>query len=350
MSAVRALTPGDVPAVAELLIRSGAGADAESLEARLRHAFVEHPWPHADIRSLIAEDAAGKLQAFLGVIPRPMTYAKRELRAAVATTLTIHPECREFVGMRLLKHLIAGPQDLSLMPSARCAVRSVWERLGGSAAVAYGVSWLRPLRPAAWAFGRVRSRLGPFAALGDPLARVADAALQRIAPGAFRLPRAANARDVSDDELVRWIDDVAGSRLHARYDTAALSWVLARARERAGAPVSRIVVDGTQKGTRGWCVLATPPGGVAQVLQMAVRGDAGDDVARAAFRRAYEAGCVAITGRVDPAFLIDLSDRGALMHATGTHVLVHAKDQSLMRDVERGDALLGRLDGEWLTG
>lgn len=57
---------------------------------------------------------------------------------------------------------------------------------------------------------------------------------------------------------------------------------------------------------------------------------------------------MAITGRVDPGFLIDLSDRGALMHASGTHMLVHAKDESLVRHVERGDALLGRLDGEWL--
>lgn len=32
---------------------------------------------------------------------------------------------------------------------------------------------------------------------------------------------------------------------------------------------------------------------------------------------------------------------------TGTLTLVHSRDDALIRHIERGDALLGRLDGEW---
>ncbi len=349
MSAVRAMRDGDVPAVAELVSRAG-GGDVERIERELRAVFVEHPWRDDAVCSLVADDDAGKLQAFLGVLPRPMTWRGRPVRAAVATRLVIHPDCREFVGVRLLRALLAGPQDLSLMDGARCATRSVWERLGGSAAVAYGVSWVRPLRPAAWALSRARARLGGVASLAAPIARLADAAIDRVPRNPLRVPHRAASREVADAELARWIDDVAGARLHACYDAASLAWTLARAAERARAPLVRLVVDGRRKGTRGWCVMTVPPRGVAHVLQMAVRGDAGDDVVRAALVRAHEAGCVAVAGRVAPGLLIDLSDRAAVMHATGSHLLVHARDESLARHVEKADALLGRHDGEGLAG
>jgi len=110
------------------------------------------------------------------------------------------------------------------------------------------------------------------------------------------------------------------------------------------------VVPADRPGMGGWCVLSARPGAVAQVIQMGARPDAADRILSAALAWAGAAGAVALAGRLDPRFMQDLTDRRAFLHATGTQMLVHARDASLVRHVERGDAYLGRLDGEWWLG
>jgi len=352
MSHVRPVARADIPAVAELLARVTPGApDVERLERRLELVAFAHPWCDRTLPPLLAEDDTGKIQAFLGVVPRPMQLGTRIVRAAVGGPLAIHPECRELVGVQLLRRFLAGAQDLALMDGGRCATRTTWERLGGVGASVYGLSWLRPIRPAAWMLGRARGVAGRLAALARPFARLVDGAIVRSPRSPLRLPsRPAAACDASDAMLVASMDEVAGAGLHARYDDATLGWILARAEEREGAPLVRLVVPADRPGMGGWCVLSARPGAVAQVIQMGARPDAADRILSAALAWAGAAGAVALAGRLDPRFMQDLTDRRAFLHATGTQMLVHARDASLVRHVERGDAYLGRLDGEWWLG
>jgi hypothetical protein len=345
---VRAVRPADFGALAELIVRStGLAGDVERTERRLAHVLDGHPWCDDAIAPLLAEDATGKVQAFLAVVPRRMRIGGRVLRAAVAGPFIIHPECRQFPGTRLLREFLKGPQELSLMDVGGCATRTVWERLGGSAAVLYNLSWTRPLRPAAWSLGRLPARLRTPAAALKPFARLADAVLPRAPGSPFRLPPPATMREVDVSELALCMERVAGRWLHGSHDGASLSWLLERAAERAGGVV-RGFVAGPREAPVGYVVMSAPPHGTAHVVQMAaVSGKAADGIVRAIVTRAAAAGCVAVTGRVDARFLNDLTDRGAMLHASGFQTLVHARDAALMRHVERGDAVLGRLDGAW---
>jgi hypothetical protein len=345
---VRPVRADDFGVLAELIVRStGLSGDVERTERRLARALGGHPWRDDAMAPLLAEDATGKPQAFLAVVPRPMRIGGRAVRAAVAGPLVVHPECREFPGTRLLRELLKGPQDLSLMDVGGCATRAVWERLGGSAAVLYNLSWTRPLRPAAWTLGRIPARLRTAASALAPVARLIDALLPRVPGSPFGLPPSATMREVDASELAAVMERVAGRSLHGCHDGASLSWLLECAAERAGGPLGTFVV-GAREAPSGYVVMSTPRNGTAHVVQMAAAsGVAADGVVRAIVTRAAAAGCVPVTGRVDSRFLNDLTDRGAMLHASGFQTLVHARDVALARHVERGEAVLGRLDGAW---
>jgi hypothetical protein len=345
---VRPVRADDLPALAELIVRStGFAGDVERVEGRLASVLHGHPWPDVAIRSLLAEDVTGKAQGFLVVLPRAMRIGGRAVRAAVAGPLIVHPECRHFPGTRLLRALLDGPQDLSLMDVGGCATRTVWERLGGSAAVLYNLSWTRPLRLSTWALGRLRGRLGAPARIMLPFARFADAVLSRMPASPVRPAPSAELHEVRASELAVCIERVAARWLHASHDGTTLSWLLERAAARAGGPLRAFVV-GSRDASAGYVVMSTPRAGIAHVVQMAAESaDAADGVVRAILAHAAAAGCVAVTGRVDSRFLNDLTDRGAMLHASGSQTLVHARDATLARHVERGEAVLGRLDGAW---
>jgi hypothetical protein len=304
-----------------------------------------HPWIDPACPSWLAEDDTGKPLGFLGVMPRPMQTDGRAVRAAVIVRLTIHPDVREFVGTRLLRRCLDGPQDLSVMDSAGCALRGVWERLGGVAALGGALAWTRPLRPAAWAADRVAPRLGRVMLATRPVARMLDHVVARMAPPSFRLPEPRYpSREVPVDELLACMAQVGRADLRAAYDATTLRWLLDRAGERLGAPLVPSVVSGPTGAARGWFLLASPPGGIAHVMQMAARPGAHDDVVREIVRQTFARGCLAVRGRVDPRFAQDLTDRGALLHARNASTLVHGRDESLVRRVDRGQALLGPLD------
>jgi hypothetical protein len=235
------------------------------------------------------------------------------------------------------------------MDSGGCALRAVWERLGGVAALGYALSWTRPLRPAAWAMTRVAPRLGRPAIVARPLTRVLDRVLARMPQSQLRLPDPGYAsREVSAEELLACMDEVGHADLRGAYDATTLQWLLARAGERLGATLVSMAVHGPTGAVRGWFLVASPPGGIAHVAQMAARAGAADDVVKEVVRRTFAHGCVAVRGRVDPRFAQDLTDRGAFLHARAASTLVHARDESLVRRVDRGRAQLGPLLGDLL--
>jgi len=77
--------------------------------------FLEHPWTGAGPASLVAESDDGRIVGFMGVVPRLMSFAGREITVAVGTQLTVYVDARSrLLGLRLLKRFLKGSQDLSI--------------------------------------------------------------------------------------------------------------------------------------------------------------------------------------------------------------------------------------------
>lgn len=55
----------------------------------------------------------------------------------------------------------------------------------------------------------------------------------------------------------------------------------------------------------------------------------------------------AISGRVDPRFIADFSGAHCKCRLDGPWMLVHSRRAELREVIQRGDAFLTRLDGEW---
>jgi len=65
------------------------------------------------------------------------------------------------------------------------------------------------------------------------------------------------------------------------------------------------------------------------------------------FYDAWKQGTVALSGRLEPKFVREFSDRGCFFHHRGTWLLIQTKSPELIQAVHRGDAFLSRLEGEW---
>jgi hypothetical protein len=65
------------------------------------------------------------------------------------------------------------------------------------------------------------------------------------------------------------------------------------------------------------------------------------------FHRAWREGIAALSGRLDPQFIDELADRRCFFNHRGNWVLVHSKVPGLVEAIDRGDAFLTRLEGDW---
>jgi hypothetical protein len=65
------------------------------------------------------------------------------------------------------------------------------------------------------------------------------------------------------------------------------------------------------------------------------------------FYHAWRLGSFAVSGRLDPEFVPALSEAHCLFSFHGPQMLVYSKQPELLEAVQRGDAFLSRLEGEW---
>src|SRR5262249_26337292 len=92
-AAIRALTPGDLPAVTDLFARvypEYRWISRTECETYFREMLFEHPWHDIGIPSWVAEER-GRLSGCYAVMPRPMRFRGRPIRAAVGFQFMIDP-------------------------------------------------------------------------------------------------------------------------------------------------------------------------------------------------------------------------------------------------------------------
>ncbi len=338
------------------------GATREGVERYLRQVFVDPSQREEGITSLVHEDDAGSVAGFVGALPRRMVFRGRAIRAAVATQLMVEPGQRHgFAAFELLRALFSGPQDLTFSDGANERSAAVWQRSGGEVVLLYSLDWTRVLRPASHLWHRLErsGALGPTQAAA-PLCRALDAIAARVSSRVFKVdrgsalgvpfgpPKPRLTEEDMTDASVRALLAEASPSLYPSYDAPSLAWLLDQAgrTRRHGALRARLCRD-PRGDAVGWYVYYAKLGGVSQALQFGGKPGAIGDVLANLFADAHRAGSVAVMGQAEPLWLRQLTDAQASLSCNSLGVLVHSRDRDIVGAVQRGDAFLSRLDGEW---
>ena len=353
-SGVRPFVEDDIPQVSDLHRRvSGNADDSAALAEKYRRFFSDIFLPSSStgFGSLVYQDGDGSIVGFQGVHPRRMMFEEQPVVMAVCSHFVVDPAYRGVPGLRLLKSLMDGPQDLTLADEANDTARRLWEWCGGTTTLLYSMHWVRPLRLAETAVTLLlRSRSPRMARLSTPLARMVDALSNRFALSPLRTFATEGSRENLDEAiLAECLPEFASGRsLRPDYGDGSLSWVLERARTRnAGGEFRQVVVKDDKQEIAGWYLYFANRGGIGEVLQIAAREHAVGRVLDHLIEDGLRSGVVALAGRLDPAFAAELSERHCLFYRRGNWTLIHSRRPKLLHAIERGDAFLSRLEGEW---
>lgn len=356
MSGVREFQKRDIAEVADLWLRvfhGGRGPAPQAARDYFDEIFFQAPWRDDSLPSLVYEDE-GRIGGFLGVLPRKMTFDKRPIRVAVATQLAEDEAARSaYAAVKLIKRFFAGPQDLSFSDGANDSSERLWTASGGNTALLYSLDWTRVLRPAEFARILLKSHkpFAPLARLLPPFCRVFDAAVLRSRLGSYWLPEADEGlvdEEPSDEMLLSCVRQFSGDRaLQPDYDTESFRWLLREAGDkRLHGSLRKAIVREESGEVAGWYLYYLRPGEVSEVLQFGGRPKSIRRVLNRLFYDSWKQGAVAVSGEMEPRFARELAKGRCTFNWTGG-VLAQSNNLDLLNAIQRGDAFLSRLEGEW---
>jgi GNAT superfamily N-acetyltransferase len=333
------------------------GPASPSQEAYCRDVFLRSPGAGPRFPSLVCEEPGGAIVGFFGVVARTLRYGDREVHAAYGGSFVVRGDLRHRgIGSELMRALLSGNQDLSLVDSANLSTLKLWQRLGGSVVYPQSIQWARPLRLspyAALALSGLRRCQGPGVLpwIARTGARGAYAVAARV-PRPFRSRQArAPATDLDVDALHACQVELSGDEALCHVpDRASLQWVLEFIARNNPQGVLRMRRVGGGDASPGWFVCFVRPRGIAHVLQIAARPDSIRTVLQSLFADAWDAGAIAVHGRMEPAFAPVLGEEGCFFHTRGPWELVHSRQPELEQRVLGGQSRLSRLSGEWCLG
>lgn len=353
MAGTREFREDDIEQLVSLRARCfehSAQPTARAMASYFAEILLHSPWRDPDLPSLVHEDGSGKIVGFLGVMSRRMRLKKERLRVAVGTQFMVDPENRGLAGLSLLKSFQDGPQDLALADSASDLVRRIWERIGGKVCPLFSLSWTRPIRP----LRHVISELGnapqvrAFKLACRPLASVIDAVAARTA-ARFRPPRPkTTGNTLGVRELVEGMELLASERrLVPEYDEAELAFVFRQLEERPGfRALEGSLIKDSDGSVAGWHLSLIRQREI-HVVQLAARKDKHGVVLDDLFARAWKRGAIKVTGRLEPVLLKPLAERACSFGHSGPWTLVASRRPDVLSAIERGEAILSCLEGEW---
>lgn len=356
MSGIRALRRDDLPAVCSLyerIARSGSAAPPDALVAYFARTFLDHPWVDEDLPSLVHHDAAGRILGFLGSHPRRARLDGRGLRVACSGPLVAEAD-QQGVASLLMRHYLAGPQDVTCTDGATDSMRRIWNALGGHTSVGASMTWARFLRPAAVGeFVTTRAGRKHLArglhAVGPAIDAAARPVLRRVR-GALPTEPPTTAHELTVDGLIEQVRGARHLRLHPDYDRPFVEWMFGEldAVTVRGTPVRHAVHDSTGR-SLGWYVYFLPEQGVAQVLQIAAHRGRMSDVLGHLLWHADTNGAAAVLGRVEAALIGELVRHRCVVVPTGLYSLVHTEDPVVLGVLGTPGSLLSTLDGaSWM--
>ena len=355
MGGIRSFEESDIErvvALREQCFGASSQHSADDKAAYFRDIFFHSPWADPQCPSLVFEDRKGELTGFLGALVRPIVFQGQTLSMAVATQLMSAPDRPGMSGLKLMKAFLDGPQALSMADSTAPGARIIWQRLGGHVAELYSLNWLRPLRPHLHARGefgapgaaKLLSRaLAPINALQDRL--LAANPQSRF----YQQPTTLNASELGTDGFVSVMSALQDKlALSPHYTSESASWLMPRLEPQdSGATLRAQQLTDPEGQAVGWYLYIANPGATGQVLQVGADGSNAEAVLQHLNHDAWQQGCLAVSGRVQPELLPLLAKAPGMLRDNGPCTAVHARDPELLNTVLRGEAWLTRLEGEW---
>lgn len=357
--ASRPLIETDLPQVADLywnVMRERKGPAPPAVRSILQKLYFTNPWRDSAIQSLVYEDKGGKIVGFLGVIARKMSLCGQPVRVAFGGNFVVNPEARKsLAGMRLLGTYMAGEQDLSATDSANDVSRTLLERLRFRTIMPLSIHWSRPLRPGHYAAHMMTKSKGPAISgalklAAKPFCSLLDGAATRFSGSPFHQAKSPlHGSELDLETLLQCLIEFRnGYSLWPEYDIQSLHWLVnfIEHRPSRGALRKIVVRDDSQK-IVGWYIYYVNPGSVGEVVQIAGDPKFTKDVLDHLFYDAWERGLIALHGVLDTRRMADFSDKNCFFTCRGGWAVAHSRKPEILEVLERGDAFLSRLDGEW---
>lgn len=357
--AVRPFVEPDISQVADLywtVMRGRTGPPPPALRACFQRLYFTNPWIDSQPSSLVYEGEGGRIVGFLGVVRRKVSVCGQPVRIAYGGNFVVDPEARSnLAGMRLLGTYMAGDQDLSMTDSANDVSRALLERLGFRTILPLSIHWARPLRPAHYAVHAVSRLTGPVLSAGlklvtKPFCSVVDGMTARFSGSPFRQtePMLCGA-ELDVETLLHCLSNFRnGYSLWPEYDVHSLTWLLTFMDQmQTRGDLRKVVLRDDGQKILGWYIYYVKPGAVGEVVQIGGERQFIKDILDHLFHDAWNRGVVGLHGVVDSRLMGDFSDKNCFFACRGGWTVAHSRKPELLELLNRGDALLSRLDGEW---
>jgi len=363
MPEVRALREHDLTAVADMfqrILRKSGDPATPSLRAYLKTIFLDTPDFDPQLTSRVHVRDDGRVSGFIGILPLRMELRGEPLCAAICSSLMV--DAREddpFAAARLLRDVLAGPQDLSFTETSNDIATTMWRKMHASVLADYSLEWLRVIRPVSFALEMAAGRIGVLSVL-KPLAAPFDGVFgQRAGPGGQAWPRyvpiaekadAFTDTEATEDDLATLVPELLDAfSLRPQWTREQLGMMLVHARRKAvhGERVQRIVRSRAGKPI-GFFLYYGDPGRVGRVVQiMTIPGQEGTVIDRL-LKNAHARGMVAMRGRTQPALLEAMLGR-KIIFVNASSTVVHSRRPDLLEALTSGRAFLNGFAGEGWT-
>ena len=361
MSSVRSFEAADIGVVADLFqrrLRKAGTSAGDDLKDYFGTLFLDEEARRTGLTSRVHVRPDGTVSGFVGVLPVRMEFDGRRLLAANCGTLISDDRDNDpFIGARLLRDVMSGPQDITFSETANDTAAEMWRSMRATILGSYSLEWMRVLRPGAFALRAVAGRL-PVAWLASPFARLIDAIVCRRGgrqAWSHFVPLAGKAdafEDVpaTDSEFIEAMQAFVPSfSLRPHWEPQELVEMMRHAARKSlhGERVQRLVKARTGK-MIGTYLYYGDAGGIGRTVQVLSAPGQESVVIDRLIRNASERGLAAIRGRIQPALLPAMIGRKcAFMHASAT--VVHTRDPALIEEMVAGRAFLNGFVGEGWT-
>jgi hypothetical protein len=360
MNSIRPLEKEDLPDIVEKLQHiflrnapSRRNLPPDKLAGHFENILFNNPWYDPEITSLVSRGKDGRINGFLGVVPRPMRLSGQTIRAAVIFYHADSESSISMAGVQLLKTFLSGPQDLSLTDAASDVGRRVWVAVGGTQLPLYSLQWeciFRPARVAVEALSR-RRMLAPFESALSPVANLADSVTARFFSGNF--PPAGDSYIEEDLDTKTLIESLPlfypAEALHPVYHEHSLQWILDQADQfRSHGDLKKVMIRNAKREVIGWYLYYVKPGRRCPVLHIAAKQGAMGVTLNHLFNHARRHGVTALFGWINPKYIQDIANQHCFFRV-GAWTVIHSHNEELVRLFQRGEAAVSRLDGEWVS-
>lgn len=351
MNQMRALEPSDIPQIVALRRRVFTQSTREPDAALARYyqtLFFENPWRDERYPSLVQEGSSGEILGFVGSIPRPMLLGAERLTAVTATELMVAPDARGgLVGLKLLRQLFGGTQDVTYSDRGNEGGRALYEGLGGSVALWYSLYWSASLDGSRLNFDTANP--GGTRNLAARAVRRASRMLDRLSSGSKPQTRSATRDEPLTPETITSVMRRLAEKntLVPEYETHSFDWLmqrLAETRKYQQVVRAQVINDGEPI---GFFVYAKWPDGEIDVVQLAAFPGREGPTFDHLVRHCADNGGTVLRGRLDRRLAPVIAERGLPLTLGRPWTVVRSGRPDITAQLLNGNAFLSRLDAEW---